>query len=690
MEHFSKLAEFGFAPIKDDSDERDTQPTYLNTITKLEPDDLQSCYDRHTSKLLIVGSLSPAGSLSSGLEHLQEYSERCSSVETVSSVRSAFTPSPVTVFDGTHFDNVEDVKNEEIDLKSCTEHQFYRSGFNTNGKRKLERTDNPAKPKKAQTQKPVYKRYPKPPYTYVGLIITAIQNSKDKQLTLHGVHDWLKDNFMFFRGEYTGWKDSVRHNLSSSNCFYKDNLESTGKGNLTRAFWKVDLSKVTVTMFRRQENPVGKSGMFAPFLHEELGLPPIIYPYKIKNQTATGGHKPPTGKQPTPKSEIDSMTNVNVELPKKYRLWSTTSESPEVLRHSSTVAGSTDTPKTTVVKTGTNENVNPSESVTPFITPAISRIIDYLTSAEQNIPTQDAVQNLSLLCTTANYHQPDIHSPFNNRHKDATSPETLQTYSNHGSLHESPSTTPGSFISENQHVHDSINTYPSFPTFHQDRLSSNHLPHRHSPVKMYSEDHHQPSAVIHHHYHHSHPLHSQAPPVSDYYNQDIVLKPSSMMFTPFHSYGVYPASDTTVNTDGESLSTFSSYGLYPASDTTVNTDGESLSTFDSYGLYPASDTTVNTDVESLSTFNCYGLYPASDTTVNTDGESLSTFSSYGLHPASDTTVKTDIGSLSTFKPYSEPNSVVGDQKRLTSQEHHSVNSNISDKQTINENLISAL
>ena len=619
MEHFSKLAEFGFAPIKDDSDERDTKPAYLNTITKLEPDDLQSCYDRHTSKLLIVGSLSPAGSLSSGLEHLQEYSERCSSVETVSSVRSALTPSPVTVFDGTNFDNSEDVKNEEIDVKSCTEHQFYKSGFNTNGKRKLERTDNPAKPKKAQTQKPVYKRYPKPPYTYVGLIITAIQNSKDKQLTLHGVHDWLKDNFMFFRGEYTGWKDSVRHNLSSSNCFYKDNFELTGKGNQTRAFWKVDLSKVTVTMFRRQENPVGKSGMFAPFLHEELGLPPIIYPYKIKNQTATARHnKPPTGKQPTPNSEIDSMTNVNVELPKKYRLWSTASESPEVLRHSSTIAGSTDTPKTTVVKTGTNENVNPSESVTPFITPAISRIIDYLTSTEQNIPTQDAVQNLSLLCTNANSHQPDIHTSFNNRHKDATSPETLQTYSNHGSLHESPSTTPSSFISENQHVHDSINTYP---TFSQDRLSSSYLPYQHSPVTIYSEDHHQPSTTIHHHYHHSHPLHSQAPPVSDYCNQDVILNPSSMMFTPFHSYRLYPASDTTVNTDSESLSTFDSYRSYPASDTTV---------------------------------------------------------------------KTDIGSLSTFKPYSEPNSVVGDQKRLTSQEHHSVNSNISDKQTINENLISAL
>ena len=66
-----------------------------------------------------------------------------------------------------------------------------------------------------------YRRHEKPPYSYITLIAMAIKAQKDEQATLQQINDWLIQNFLFFRGEYIGWKNSVRHNLSLNDCFVK-------------------------------------------------------------------------------------------------------------------------------------------------------------------------------------------------------------------------------------------------------------------------------------------------------------------------------------------------------------------------------------------------------------------------------------------------------------------------------------
>ncbi|XP_013772227.1 forkhead box protein F1-like [Limulus polyphemus] len=82
------------------------------------------------------------------------------------------------------------------------------------------------------------RRQEKPPYSYIALIVMAIQNSPNKRLTLSEIYSFLQQRFTFFRGSYQGWKNSVRHNLSLNECFIKlpKGLGRPGKGH----YWTID------------------------------------------------------------------------------------------------------------------------------------------------------------------------------------------------------------------------------------------------------------------------------------------------------------------------------------------------------------------------------------------------------------------------------------------------------------------
>ncbi|CAH0547700.1 unnamed protein product [Brassicogethes aeneus] len=82
------------------------------------------------------------------------------------------------------------------------------------------------------------RRQEKPPYSYIALIVMAIQHSPHKRLTLSEIYTFLQQRFPFFRGAYQGWKNSVRHNLSLNECFIKlpKGLGRPGKGH----YWTID------------------------------------------------------------------------------------------------------------------------------------------------------------------------------------------------------------------------------------------------------------------------------------------------------------------------------------------------------------------------------------------------------------------------------------------------------------------
>ncbi|CAO4372905.1 unnamed protein product [Caenorhabditis nigoni] len=75
----------------------------------------------------------------------------------------------------------------------------------------------------------------RPSYSYNALIAMAIQNSPFKALRLSEIYAYISNNFPYYKIEKDGWKNSIRHNLSLREEFYK--VQTTdGKGS----FWAMN------------------------------------------------------------------------------------------------------------------------------------------------------------------------------------------------------------------------------------------------------------------------------------------------------------------------------------------------------------------------------------------------------------------------------------------------------------------
>lgn len=110
------------------------------------------------------------------------------------------------------------------------------------------------------TKSKPYIRRPKPPFSYIALIAMAIRDSGNGRLTLAEINNYLIEKFPFFRGSYTGWRNSVRHNLSLNDCFLKvlrDPSRPWGKDN----YWMLNPnSEYTFAdgVFRRRRKRIDK------------------------------------------------------------------------------------------------------------------------------------------------------------------------------------------------------------------------------------------------------------------------------------------------------------------------------------------------------------------------------------------------------------------------------------------------
>lgn len=104
----------------------------------------------------------------------------------------------------------------------------------------------------------------KPPLTLSCLIFMALQESCDQCLPVREIYEWIETNFPFYKNiSNTGWKSSIRHNLSFSKCFKKmDRTESVfyrnnnKSGNNNNSIVKPNPTSLTGRK-RRAPNSIG-------------------------------------------------------------------------------------------------------------------------------------------------------------------------------------------------------------------------------------------------------------------------------------------------------------------------------------------------------------------------------------------------------------------------------------------------
>ncbi|XP_030629119.1 forkhead box protein N2b isoform X1 [Chanos chanos] len=115
----------------------------------------------------------------------------------------------------------------------------------------------------------------KPPFSFSLLIYMAIEQSPSKSLPVKDIYGWILENFPYFSSAPTGWKNSVRHNLSLNKCFRKVE-RSLGKTNGKGSLWCVhpDFRPTLMQALKKQHFPNAHAFCTPPASPPSASSPP--------------------------------------------------------------------------------------------------------------------------------------------------------------------------------------------------------------------------------------------------------------------------------------------------------------------------------------------------------------------------------------------------------------------------------
>lgn len=134
--------------------------------------------------------------------------------------------------------------------------------------------------------------------TFVAVIAQAILSVPTKRMTLSSIYSFIARNYPHFDKEKgPGWRNSVRHNLSSNDCFVKASRAENGKGH----YWMIhpkDLPEFAKGNFRRRRKPrrpkCSHPLMFreSPFLYHTFSPSFSTFPYTAHLRSSTSSDIP--------------------------------------------------------------------------------------------------------------------------------------------------------------------------------------------------------------------------------------------------------------------------------------------------------------------------------------------------------------------------------------------------------------